>query len=51
MISQGPYSHETLIQVQRHGPVPLLIGTDLQPHLGFLFLQMNPEGEATRIFW
>ena len=36
-IIRGSYSHVATVQVQRHGPVPLLIGTDLQPELGFLF--------------
>ena len=46
VIKRGPYSLETTVQVQRHGPLPILIGTNLQPKLGFLFLQSDPEGNA-----
>ena len=48
-ISRGAYSHETVIQVQRHGPVPLLIRTNLQAKLGFMFLQTNPDGTAVNL--
>ncbi len=34
---------EATLQVQKEAPVRLLIGTDLQSQLGFLFLQMDSE--------
>ena len=48
-ISRGVHSHEAVIQVQRHGPFPLLIGTNLQAKLGFMFLQTNPDGTAVNL--
>ena len=41
-IRRGALAHELVVQVQRHGPVPLLVGTDLQPKLGFRLLQCGP---------
>ena len=37
-IKRGSYSLEATVQVQRKGPVPLLIVTNLQSELEFLFL-------------
>ena len=44
-IKRGPFSHELVVQVEKDGAVPLLIGTNLQQQLGFQFLQCNPKGE------
>ena len=41
--SRGDYAVEATLQVQKEAPVRLLIGTDLQAQLGFLFLQMDSE--------
>ena len=40
-ISRGDYSVDAVLQVQNDAPVELLLGTDLQPHLGFTFMQLN----------
>lgn len=45
-LSRGQYSGQVVVQLQRGAPVPLLIGTDMQPVLGFAFLQCNPGGMA-----
>ena len=37
-IKIGSYSLEATVQVQRKGPIPLPIGTNLQSELGFMFL-------------
>ena len=34
------------VQVQKGAPVHLLIGTDLLPRLGFVFLQTDSDGSA-----
>ena len=36
---------ETPIQVQKAAPAKLLIGTDVLPELGYLFVQSTVEGE------
>ena len=36
---------ETPIQVQKAAPAKLLIGTDVLPQLGYLFVQSTVEGE------
>ena len=38
-------SVEAVVQVQNGAPTNLLIGTDLLPQLGFIFLQTEPNGE------
>ena len=48
-ISRGDYSQMAVVQVQKGAPVPLLIGTNLQPQLGFLFLQCTTGGMATNL--
>ena len=45
-IARGQYSGQILVQLQRGAPIPLLIGTDVQPMLGFMFLQKSPDGRA-----
>ena len=35
----------TTVQVQNNAPMKLLLGTDILPSLGFVFLQTEPEGE------
>lgn len=37
----GDYSVDAVLQVHNDAPVELLLGTDLQPHLGFTFMQLN----------
>ena len=45
-ITRRQYSGQVLVQLQRGAPIPLLIGTDVQPMLGFMFLQNSPDGRA-----
>ena len=45
-ISRGQYSAQILVQLQRGVPIPLLIGTDVQPVLGYALLQRSPDGIA-----
>jgi hypothetical protein len=45
-LKRGPYSLKTTVQIQKNAPVPLLIGTNLQPMLGFMFLQAHTDGSA-----
>lgn len=40
-ITRERYSIEGVLQVQKAAPVDLLLGTDLQPHLGYVLMQMN----------
>ena len=37
-ISRGQYSTQILVQLQRGLPIPLLLGTDVQPALGYVSL-------------
>ena len=46
VLSRCNYSTEATIQVQKDAPVKLLIGTDMQPQLGFAFV-MQYEGQVT----
>ena len=39
-LSRGSYSIEAYVQIQKDAPVELLLGTDLQSQLGFLFLDV-----------
>ena len=48
-IRRGPYSVQATVQVQSNAPVPLLIGTNLQSTLGFLFLQSDKDGTAVNL--
>ena len=45
-IARGEYSAQILVQLQRRVPIPLLIGTDVQPVLGYALLQRSPDGMA-----
>ena len=45
-IKRGPFTIEATVQVQRKAPIPMLLGTNLQPKLGFMFLQANNDGSA-----
>ena len=38
---------EAVIQVQKGAPASLLVGTDVLPQLGYLFVQSTMEGEDT----
>ena len=49
VISRGDYSQMAIVQVQKGAPVPLLIGTNLQPQLGFMFLQCTKGGTAMNL--
>ena len=42
-VKRGPFSHELVVQTEKNGAVPLLIGTNLQSQLGFQFVQCGPE--------
>lgn len=44
-VTISPYSLKATVQVQRNAPVPLL-GTNLQPMLGFMFLKADKDGSA-----
>lgn len=45
-LSKGEHCQKGVVQVQNGAPVDLLIGTDLQPHLGFLFLESRQKGAS-----
>ena len=41
------FTMEAVIQVQKGAPASLLVGTDVLPQLGYLFVQSTMEGEDT----
>ena len=45
-ISRGKFSHDVIVQAEKNGSVPLLIGTDLQAKLGFQFVHNDSDGKA-----
>ena len=45
-ISRGDTTVNTIVQIHNDAPVPLLIGTDVQPLLGFAFLQPEHGDQA-----
>ena len=45
-LSRGSRSSLMVVQVQKGAPIDLLIGTDVQTQLGFLFLDSCPDGPA-----
>lgn len=45
-LSRDEFSDKCLVQVQRHSPVPILLGTDVQSKLGFMLLQDSTKGRA-----
>ena len=45
VISRNGQEVNAIVQVQRDAPAKLLIGTDLLPHLGFLLVQTEVDGE------
>ena len=45
-IRWGKFSHDVIVQAEKNGSVPLLIGTDLQAKLGFQFVQNDSDGKA-----
>ena len=45
LITRDGYAADAVVQVQSGAPMPLLIGTDLLPQLGFSFLQVQREGK------
>ena len=49
-ISKGGNSLIGTVQVQKGAPVELLMGTDLQPQLGFLYFEPRQENIATDLF-
>ncbi len=48
-LSNGHGCLEGVVQVQKPAPVDLLIGTDVQPQLGFLFLESGQDATATNL--
>ena len=44
-LARSGFVTETLVQVQKGAPAKLLIGTDVLPQLGYLFVQSTMEGE------
>ena len=44
-MARSGFVTETLVQVQKGAPAKLLIGTDVLPQLGYLFVQSTMEGE------
>ena len=40
-LSRGKHALEGVVQIQKGAPVDLLVGTDAQPQLGFLFLDTS----------
>ena len=44
-MARSGFVTETLVQVQKRAPAKLLIGTDVLPQLGYLFVQSTMEGE------
>ena len=42
-ISRGKFSHDVIVQAEKNGSIPLLIGADLQAKLGF---QFDSDGKA-----
>ena len=49
-ISKGGNSLIGTVQVQKGAPVELLMGTDLQPQLGFFYFEPRQENIATDLF-
>ena len=47
-IQSGPYRKTAVVLVQNRAPEDLLLGTDLQPHLGFQLLQKSGEGPVVK---
>ena len=45
-LSKGEHRQEGVVQVQKGAPMDLLIGTDVQPKLGFLFLETKQKETA-----
>ena len=48
-LSREDYRQKALVLVQKDAPLKLLIGTDLQSRLGFLFLRREGECSATNL--
>ena len=44
------FSVEATIQMHAGAPVDLLLGTDVQPQLGLVFLALRSNGEAQELF-
>ena len=49
VISRNGQEVNAIVQVQRDAPAKLLIGTDLLPHLGFLLVQTEVDGEDVKV--
>jgi hypothetical protein len=49
-VQRGTYRETAVVLVQNRAPVDLLLGTDLQPYLGFKLLQKSAEGPAVELF-
>ena len=49
-LSRGKHALEGVVQIQKGAPVELLVGTDTQPQLGFLFLDTSLGDTPTDLF-
>jgi len=49
-LSHSGFGIEASVQVQKGAPAKLLIGTDILPQLGYLFIQSTMEGEDLNLF-
>ena len=48
-VRSGMHCKEAVVLVQKEAPVDLLLGTDLQPHLGFQLLQRSIGGTTVEL--
>ena len=48
-IKRAAFTTDTTIQVQAGAPVDLLLGTNVQPRLGFVFLASGADGSAEEL--
>ena len=48
-LARSGFTMEAVIQVQKGAPASLLVGTDVLPQLGYLFVQSTMEGEDTNL--
>ena len=46
-LARSGFTMKAVIQVQKGAPASLLVGTDVLPQLGYLFVQSTMEGEDT----
>ena len=48
-ITRGGYATKAWVHVQKDAPVDFLLGTDIQPHLGFHLVQVGQDGTTTNL--